>query len=45
MTVKETLNFSAQCQGIGTNYGLFPYKLISVESLWVCKVNLATTTD
>ncbi len=23
MTVRETLNFSAQCQGIGTRYGDF----------------------
>jgi ABC-type multidrug transport system ATPase subunit len=29
MTVRETLDFSAQCQGIGTRYGQFkvlPYK-------------------
>jgi ABC-type multidrug transport system ATPase subunit len=29
MTVRETLDFSAQCQGVGTRYGQFPTKFLT----------------
>ncbi len=33
MTVRETLDFSAQCQGVGTRYGQFPTKKIEFSIL------------
>jgi ABC-type multidrug transport system ATPase subunit len=32
MTVRETLDFSAQCQGVGTRYGQFPTKVLTKKS-------------
>lgn len=34
MTVRETLDFSARCQGIGTRYGKHPFRPLVLRILW-----------